>query len=328
MSIETQHPASDPKQQVYRTTSERTVYMMVIMLGICIVGGIIFFSMWDYWISTPAPVVAMMAGEADLAAPATATGKTITQDLTFIESSDFRTLAFNALPGEDDNNPTVHMNVGDTVVFNVDNGGISFHAFGVTQGTEGIAGIIPGSEIGTMSNALKPGEGGSSEFIAGEEGTYYYICTVPGHREQGMVGEIIVGPAQGGGSSGKAAAPTGVSHEFTFNFVESDDFRTLAFNALPGEDGHNPEIRVNSGDEVTITANNMGKSFHAFGVVSNPEDFNSVIWDSAIAAMANPLKPGEGSSTTFIAGAPGTYYYICTVPGHALQGMQGSFIVE
>ena len=328
MSIETQHPASDPKQQVYRTTSERTVYMMVIMLGICIVGGIIFFSMWDYWISTPAPVVAMMAGEADLAAPATATGKTITQDLTFIESSDFRTLAFNALPGEDDNNPTVHVNVGDTVVFNVDNGGISFHAFGVTQGTEGIAGIIPGSEIGTMSNALKPGEGGSSEFIAGEEGTYYYICTVPGHREQGMVGEIIVGPAQGGGSSGKAAAPTGVSHEFTFNFVESDDFRTLAFNALPGEDGHNPEIRVNSGDEVTITANNMGKSFHAFGVVSNPEDFNSVIWDSAIAAMANPLKPGEGGSTTFIAGAPGTYYYICTVPGHALQGMQGSFIVE
>ena len=327
MSIETQHPASDPKQQVYRTTSERTVKMMVIMLGICIVGGIIFFSMWDYWISTPAPVVAMMAGEADLAAPATATGKTITQDLTFIESSDFRTLAFNALPGEDGNNPTVHMNVGDTVVFNVDNGGISFHAFGVTKADEGFAGIVPGSEIGAASNPLKPGEGGSSEFIAGEEGIYYYICTVPGHREQGMVGEIIVGPAQGG-SSGIAAAPTGISHEFTFNFVESDDFRTLAFNALPGEDGHNPEIRVNSGDEVTITANNMGKSFHAFGVVSNPEDFNSVIWDSAIAAMASPLKPGEGGSTTFIAGAPGTYYYICTVPGHALQGMQGSFIVE
>jgi nitrite reductase (NO-forming) len=112
------------------------------------------------------------------------------------------------------------------------------------------------------------------------------------------------------------------------NFVESDDFRTLAFNALPDEDGHNPEIRVNSGDEVTITANNMGKIFHAFGVVSNPEDFNSVIWDSAIGSMSNTLKPGEGDSTTFTAGASGTYYYICTVPGHALQGMQGSFIVE
>ena len=327
MSDKTEHTANESKQQVYRTTPERTGKMMIIMLGICIVGAIVFFSLWDYWIATPAPVVAMMAGEAEHAASAAATGKTITQDLTFIESSDFRTLAFNALPNEAGHNPTIQMNVGDTVIFNVDNGGISFHSFGVTQGTEGIAGIIPGSEIGTMSNALKPGEGGSSEFVAGEEGTYYYICTVPGHREQGMVGEIIIGPAQGG-SSGIAAAPTGVSHEFTLNFVESSDFRTLAFNALPDEDDHNPEIRVNSGDEVTITVANMGKSFHSFGVVSNPEDFNSVIWDSAIAAMASPLKPGEGGSTTFVAGAPGIYYYICTIPGHALQGMQGSFIVE
>ncbi len=129
MSNETEHPANEPKHQVYRTTPERTGKMMIIMLGICIVGGIIFFSLWDYWISEPAPVVAMMAGEVDHAAPAVATGKTITQDLTFIESSDFRTLAFNALPGEDGNNPTIHMNVGDTVVFNVDNGGVSFHSF-------------------------------------------------------------------------------------------------------------------------------------------------------------------------------------------------------
>ena len=237
-------------------------------------------------------------------------------------------MAFNALPSEDGHNPTIQMNVGDKVVFNVDNGGISFHAFGVTKADEGLAGIIPGSEIGAATSPLKPGEGGSSEFIAGEEGIYYYICTVPGHREQGMVGEIIIGPAQGSGSSGKAAAPTGVSHEFTLDFIESDDFRTLAFNALPDEDGHNPEIRVNSGDEVTINVNNMGKSFHAFGIVANPENFNSVIMDSAIGSMSNALKPGEGDSVTFIAGAPGTYYYICTVPGHALQGMQGSFIVE
>jgi nitrite reductase (NO-forming) len=281
--------------------------------------------MWDYWISQPAPVVAMMAGEKAHAGPAQATGQTITQDLRFIESSDFRTLAFNALPGEDGNNPTINMSVGDKVVFNVVNDGISFHAFGVTQNTEGFSGVIPGSEIAAPTNPLKPTESGTSEFIAGEEGTYYYICTVPGHRDQGMVGEIIVS-----GSSGPAVAapPTGVSHELEFDFIESSDFRTLAFNALPGEEGHNPDVTVNSGDEVTITTTNAGMSFHAFGVVSNPDDFNSVIFDSAIAAATNPLKPGESGSTTFIAGAPGTYYYICTVPGHALQGMQGSFIVE
>ena len=315
-------------QTLYRTTPSRVGKMMIIMLGICIVGGVIFFSMWDYWISQPAPVVAQMAGSSDHAAPAAQTGQTITQDLSFIESSDFRTLAFNALPGEPDNNPTVNMNVGDKVVFNVVNDGKSFHSFGVTKDTEGFSGIIPGSEVAAASNPLKSGEGGSSEFIAGEEGTYYYICTVPGHRDQGMVGEIIIGPAQDGASSGVAAAPTGVSHDFTLDFVESSDFRTLAFNALPGEDGHNPDVKVNSGDEVTVTANNLGKSFHAFGVVSNPEDFNSIVMDSAIAAATNPLKPGEGGSVTFTAGAPGTYYYICTVPGHALQGMQGSFIIE
>ncbi|RMF30463.1 MAG: hypothetical protein D6752_04035, partial [Candidatus Nitrosothermus koennekii] len=31
---------------------------------------------------------------------------------------------------------------------------------------------------------------------------------------------------------------------------------------------------------------------------------------------------------TFTADTPGTYYYICLVPGHAALGMQGKFIVE
>jgi len=312
-------------QNVYRTTSSRVGKMLAIMLGICLVGGVIFFGMWDYWISQPAPVVAMMAGEKTHAGPAEATGKTITQDLQFLESADFRSLTFNALIDEPGANPTIEMSVGDKVVFNVVNDGMSFHAFGVTKDTEGFAGIIPGSEVAAPTNPLKPGESGTSEFIAGEEGTYYYICTVPGHRDQGMVGEIIVS-----GSSGPAVAapPTGVSHEFEFDFIESADFRTLAFNALPGEEGNNPDVVVNSGDEVTITTNNAGMSFHAFGVVSNADDFNSVVFDSAIAAATNPLKPGESGSTTFTAGAPGTYYYICTVPGHALQGMVGNFIVE
>ena len=299
--------------------------MLAIMLGVCLIGGIIFFSMWDYWISEPPNVISVMAGDVDHSGPAEATGITITQDLQFLESADFRSLTFNAMIDEPGVNPTIEMSVGDKVVFNVVNDGMSFHAFGVTKDTEGFAGIIPGSEIAAPTNPLKPGESGISEFIAGEEGTYYYICTVPGHRDQGMVGEIIVS-----GSSGPAvaAAPTGVSHEFEFDFVESADFRTLAFNALPGEEGNNPDVIVNSGDEVTITTNNVGMSFHAFGVVSNPDDFNSVIFDSAIAAATNPLKPGESGSTTFTAGAPGTYYYICTVPGHALQGMVGNFIVE
>ena len=317
--------SQDNPQTFQRTSPARVGRMLAIMLGVCLIGGIIFFSMWDYWISEPPHVISVMAGDVDYSGPAEATGKTITQNLSFLESADFRSLTFNAMIDEPGVNPTIEMSVGDKVVFDVVNDGMSFHAFGVTKDTEGFAGIIPGSEIAAPTNPLKPGESGTSEFIAGEEGTYYYICTVPGHRDQGMVGEIIVS-----GSSGPAvaAAPTGVSHEFELDFIESADFRTLAFNELPGEEGNNPQIIVNSGDEVTITTNNAGMSFHAFGVVSNPDDFNSVIFDSAIAAATNPLKPGESGSTTFTAGAPGTYHYICTVPGHALQGMIGEFIVE
>ena len=63
---------SHDNSQVYRTTPARTGKMMIIMLGICIVGGAIFFGMWDYWISEPAPVVAMMAGDSPSAGPAAA----------------------------------------------------------------------------------------------------------------------------------------------------------------------------------------------------------------------------------------------------------------
>ncbi len=165
------------------------------MLGICIVGGAIFFGMWDYWISQPAPVVGMMSETIEHDVQAAFTGVHIPVDLSFIESPDFRTLAFNALPGEPDHNPTITMDVGDEINFSVVNNGKSFHSFGVTAADEGFGGIIPGSEIAAASNPLKPGEGGESKFIAGEEGVYYYICTVPGHRDQGMVGKIIVGDA-------------------------------------------------------------------------------------------------------------------------------------
>ena len=315
----------EQQDPIYRTSPERTAKMMVIMLGFCIVGGGIFFGMWDNWISMPPTAGNLGAQTDDHGGDVVATGVEVPVSLSFVESSDFRTLAFNALPGESGNNPTITANVGDKIVFDVINDGVSFHAFGVTEAEEGFEGIIPGSEIASATNPLKAGESGTSEFIPTEPGTYYYICTVPGHRMQGMVGEIVVSAP---GAKAEAAAPTGVSHDLTLDFVESSDFRTLAFNALPGEACSNPEIRVYSGDEVTITSVNAGKSFHAFGVVSNPDDFNSVVFDSAIAAANNPLKPGESGSVTFLAGAPGTYYYICTVPGHALQGMQGSFIVE
>ncbi len=312
-------------EPIYRTTSARTTKMLVIVLGVCIAGGAIFFSFWDYWISMPpgsqmhkAPEVAASGGMA-------ATGKQFDVELNFIESPDFKTLAFNALPGEEGNNPEIHANVGDRIEFMVANKGKSFHAFGVTADAEGFEGIIPGTEVNTANNPLKPGQTGESAFIPSKEGTYYYICTVPGHREMGMVGKIVVGPAE---AAPQAAAPTGVSHNFDLKFIESPDFKTLAFNALPGEEGNNPDLKVKSGDSVTFKVENAGKSFHSFAVVSDADDPNTILFSSAIKSANNPMKPGESGEVTFTAGAPGSYHYICTVPGHAQLGMSGNFIVE
>jgi len=302
---------SHNNSQIYRTTPARTGKMLAIMLGICLVGGIIFFSMWDYWISSPAPVVAMMAG-GDNAGPAVQTGETISQDLSFIESSDFRTLAFNALPGEDGHNPSIHMNVGDKVVFNVDNAGRSFHAFGVTSETEGFSGIVSGSDIGTASNPLKPGEDGASEFIAGEEGIYYYICTVPGHREQGMVGQIIVGDA---------VVPEPIVEATPEPIVEATpepvvEATPVEFNGIisipegsgaPGCDETNScfipfNVSVSTGEEITWSNNDSAAHTVTSGTPSDGPDGN---FDSGLF-----MADGTFSATL---DESGEYPYFCMV---------------
>lgn len=311
------------QEPIYRTSSERTAKMMAIMLGICIAGGAIFFGLWDYWISELPPVVTQQVSDAPPPA-AVPTGEDIPVSLNFVESDNLLVLGFNAITGEPDANPTINAKVGDRIIFDVTNAGISFHSFGVTASEEGFTDIIPGTEIASALSPMLPEETGTAEFVPTEVGTYYYICTVSGHREQGMVGMIVVEEAV----ESVAAAPTGVSHEFELDMVESDDLLTYGFNAVIGEPGANPEIEVNSGDEVTFTINNAGISFHSFGISADPEDISNVLWGSAIASANSPMLPGESDSVTFTAGAPGRYYYICTVSGHTQQGMQGSFIVR
>jgi len=305
---------SHDNSQIYRTTSARTGKMLAIMLGICIVGGIIFFSMWDYWISSPPPVVALMGGGDDHAGPAVHTGATITSDLSFIESSDFRTLAFNALPGEPDNNPTINMEVGDKVMFNVVNDGRSFHSFGVTSDDEGFSGIIPGSEVASASNPLKAGEGGTSEFIAGEDGVFYYICTVPGHREQGMVGQIIVGDA-----SAQVMEPEVVEEVMEPEVVEEvmePESTPVEFNGVisvpegtgtPGCDETNAcyipfNVSISAGEEITWSNDDTAAHTVTSGSPADGPDGN---FDSGL------FMAGGTFSTTL--DESGEYSYFCMV---------------
>jgi len=320
---------SEHDAPILRTSTRRMGKMLAIIIGIQIVGGLIFFTHYDFW-NSYLPIAGKLQEQGAITGGTTqgqATGKTVNVSLKFVESPDFKTYAFNALSGPDQN-PEIHASVGDKIVFDVANAGKSFHAFAITDSKEGPGPAIDGTTIGTADNPMKLGGKGEITFVPAKAGEYFYICAVPGHRELGMEGKIEVTEASSGvGASGATIAPTGNKVEFSLSFVMSSDFKDYAFNALLGQPGHNPDIKVKSGDTVTIHIKNDSKSFHAFGVVTDPDSPN-VLWNSALKSPDNPMKPHETGDVTFVAGAPGTYHYICTVPGHATLGMNGNFIVE
>ena len=128
--------------------------------------------------------------------------------------------------------------------------------------------------------------------------------------------------------TGEAVSPNGNKVSFTLSFQINKDMTKYGFNAPIGSQGSDPDIKVHSGDTVAIHLDNPSNSFHAFGIVIDPENPSSVLWNSAYKTPDNPMKPKESGDVTFVAGSPGLYHYICTVPGHAALGMVGNFIVE
>ena len=59
-------------------------------------------------------------------------------------------------------------------------------------------------------------------------------------------------------------------------------------------------------------------------MTSRPAFTGSALW-----FLGNPTTAGMHTGTlTFTAAAPGTYHYLCPVPGHAQKGMTGLFTVS
>jgi len=98
----------------------------------------------------------------------------------------------------------------------------------------------------------------------------------------------------------------------------------------------NPKIIVPAGAHVSIMVINADPDT-AHGLVvtasqqlswipmmtSRPAFSGSALW-----FLGNPTAVGMHAGTlTFTAAAPGTYQYLCPVPGHAQKGMAGTFIV-
>jgi nitrite reductase (NO-forming) len=311
-----------------RTTGGRFGKGLAIIVVIMAIGAAVHLGMGDFWNKFP-PLGTLAVPETPTGGGVTPTGVTVEKTLTFTESADFRTLGFNNPAGEEGSNPDIVVNAGDKVIIKVVNGGAMPHAFGVVTDPDDPSSVVFKSGIGSPDNPLLRGKEASVEFMPDKPGEYDYICTVPGHAALGMKGKFIVNEVGGAPpSTAPPATPTGVKHVFDLHFTESSDLRILGFNAPEGEANANPEFKVKAGDEVTFNVINDGKMPHAFGVVTDPANPNSVVFKSAIGDQNSPMLRGKTGQVTFIADRPGTYYYICTVPGHTDLGMKGKLIVE
>jgi len=121
--------------------------------------------------------------------------------------------------------------------------------------------------------------------------------------------------------------------------LSADDkmkFSTTALEAVPGQ-------------QVTVTLSNKGTSpkasmGHNFVLLNKGVNWNQFVENASmdaahdyvppasardVIAHTKLLGPGESDSVTFTAPyVPGDYDFACTFPGHATQGMKGTFTVK
>jgi len=177
-------------------------------------------------------------------------------------------------------------------------------------------------------------------FQASERGEYFYYCSIPGHRQAGMEGRIVIGEPQARGPVVDSIArspidlpgPIGDREPRTIRLdletiertAELADGTTYTFwtfnNHIPG-----PFIRVRVGDTVEVHMKNADNSSMIHSV-----DFHAVTGPGGGATLTQ-TAPGDEKVFTFKAMNPGLYVYHCATPmvaHHITNGMYGLILVE
>lgn len=92
--------------------------------------------------------------------------------------------------------------------------------------------------------------------------------------------------------------------------------------------GENPTVTVTTDDfDIRMDASQAGAGTVTFVVLNKghmPHDF--AINGSGVEEKTPMIDPGE-EATLVVELEPGSYDYVCTVPGHAMLGMRGTFRV-
>jgi nitrite reductase (NO-forming) len=177
-----------------------------------------------------------------------------------------------------------------------------------------------------------------------------FLCSIPGHADAGMKGEVMVagaapaatpGPVAAGTSTAPVADPNapkytlfdatapklleGTVHDVDFPIIDKDItvaegfvVKTWTFGGqVPG-----PTLRVHLGDTVNVHLTNKSSMSHSI-------DFHAS--QTAMNHQMVEIKPGATFTYTFTADYAGVWMYHCgTAPAlhHIANGMFGMVIVE
>ena len=226
-------------------------------------------------------------------------------------------------------NPDLQVPENAVVQINVINGDGAIHDIAVP-------------EFGAKSDQfMGPGSSTAIVFRANKNGTFEYLCTLPGHKAAGMFGKLIVGEPQETAEStaldivqdptavGTPVGKRGPEHvtvdlvttEVVGQLANGTTYKYWTFNdKVPG-----PFIRVREGDTVTINMENADDSAHIHSI-----DLHAVTGPGGGAAVTQ-AAPGQTKSFTFKALKPGLYVYHCATPmvaQHITNGMYGMILVE
>jgi len=155
-------------------------------------------------------------------------------------------------------------------------------------------GVAGGKKLSTPSGGAK--DSGAYDV---QPGTFTYFCDIPGHRQGGMEGKLIVdaagpAPGAGGGGGGGGGAPLA---------IEGAD---LTFT---------PKEATAAAGPVSITLKNVGAIQHNLVVVEDPS-FKKL-----------DVAPGQSATGTLNA-KPGTYTLYCDIAGHRPAGMEAKLTVS
>ena len=226
-------------------------------------------------------------------------------------------------------NPTIAVHEGDIVQITIVNGEGAEHDI-----------VIPEMHVASQ-RVSGPGASSTLMFHAGDIGSFLYFCSIAGHREAGMEGQIKVEAAapkiaDGGVSISRDPAdlpppvgergPTTVRYDLEAiervgRLADNTTYDFWTFNGkVPG-----PMLRVRVGDTVVLSLKNADDS-----VMMHNIDLHAVSGPGG-GAVLTEVMPGEAKGFTFKALQPGLYVYHCATPmvsNHISNGMYGMILVE